>query len=259
MNRIKKWVAMVLAASFVFLLAGCCGPQTPADKGYIERDGEYYVYNADGLAAWIEATKTAPDTDCLLLDNITIPADMELDQVGVYKVDNEQYEGTFNGNGKTIRGLTKPIFVHIGENGVVTNLNLEVNINLTSFPGTSYNFIGGLVENNAGRIENCTVTGSVSTNTTYTPCQVGGIAGYNTMSGTIYNCRSEANVTATSPNSDGIVNVGGIVGRNDGTVRGCVASGNISGSATTKNLGGIAGADYGTVKSCTNKTNIPDE
>lgn len=264
MKVFKKMVALVLAASFVFLLAGCCGPQTPADKGYMMYDDSYLVYSADGLAAWIQAAKTDPGTDCMLLDDIIIPAGMELEQVGVSLFDKEQYVGTFNGNGKTISGLTSAIFGYLGEGGLITNLTLEVNIALESVPGiTSCTYVGGMVEDNrGGRIENCTVKGSVSTSTIYSPCHVGGIVGYNTTSGTVYNCRSEVNVTATCSDANGVVNVGGIVGRSDsGSVQGCVATGSISGSATTENLGGIVGASYGstTVKSCTNRTNIIDE
>lgn len=264
MKGFKKMVALVLAASFAFLMAGCCGPQTPADKGYMMYDDTYLVYSADGLAAWIEAARNDPSTDCMLLDNITIPAGMKLEQIGASLIDEEQYVGTFNGNGKTISGVTSTIFGYLGEGGLITNLTLEVNIALESVPGiSSYNCVGGMVEDNrGGRIENCTVKGSVSTSTTYSPCHVGGIVGYNTTGGTVYNCRSEVNVTATSSDANGVVNVGGIVGRNDGSsVRGCVATGNISGSATTENLGGIVGASYSasTIKGCTNQTNIIKE
>lgn len=260
MNRIKKWVAMVLAASFVLLLAGCCGPQTPADKGYMMYDDTYLVYSADGLAAWIEAARNDPSTDCMLLDNITIPAGMKLEQVGTSLIDEEQYVGTFNGNGKTISGLTSAIFGYLGEGGLITNLTLEVNIALESVPGiTSYTYVGGMVEDNwGGRIEKCTVRGSISTNTNYTPCHVGGIVGYNTK-GVIYNCRSEADVAAVSSASNSKANVGGIAGSNEGSVKGCVATGNISGSADMKRIGGIVGYDRGSVTNCANRTNVGDE
>lgn len=258
MNRIKKWVAMVLAASFVFLLAGCCGPQTPADKGYIEIDGTYCIYNADGLAAWIQAAKSDPSTGCMLLDNITLPAGTELEQVGEYAY--EPFVGNFNGNGKTISGLTQPIFGFVGEGGVVANLSLDVNINLKGENGTSYNYIGGVTQQNyGGTISSCTVNGNITVDT-YVGCNIGGIAGINTKNGVMKSCVSRVNITAIT--SDTEANVGGIVGYNNifGTIKNCTATGKLSATSTkTSNIGGIAGTGYGAITDCSNKTDAAEE
>ncbi|MBQ9666941.1 MAG: hypothetical protein IJV33_10790 [Bacteroidaceae bacterium] len=123
------------------------------------------------------------------------------------------YDGTFNGNGHTIRirisGATEKyqgLFARI-DDGAVKNLHVEADIHCDDS-----RLVGGIAGENNGTIENCWVSGLVrsdwkESSSAYT-AKVGGIAGEN--NGTIQYCC----VTANVQNDD--ADVGGIVGDNSG-------------------------------------------
>jgi len=149
------------------------------------------------------------------------------------------FSGTFNGNGKTITGMTNAansteyqgMFGYLKPGAVVRNLGL-VNVNIR---GTET--VGGIAGENEGIIENCFITGSI----TGTNAQVGGIAGYN-RGGTIQNCYVIADITGTN-------DLGGITGisASGGVLRNCYVAGKITGGVASDfyGVGGITG--YNTV------------
>lgn len=171
------------------------------------------------------------------------------------------FEGTFDGNGHTINGLSNKnssvnfgLFGYIGTEGTVVNLGLtNVNINYAQSAG-------GIAYRNSGTIWKSYVTGTVSA--TYgggiayynygviTQCYnnayvsgsyAGGIAGYNSSS--VYVCYN----TGTIAGGCG----GGIVGYNnywDARVANCYNTGKVSGGTA----GGIVGENNDTVTSCYN-------
>jgi len=156
------------------------------------------------------------------------------------------FQGTFDGGGFTISGLTiseeEPeeycgLFGYIDVDGTVKNLRLAVS-NIESGDGAKPT--GGIAGRNGGTIQNCTVTGDSITGT---GC-VGGIVGMNT--GTVESCYTTVNVRGI-----GSSNIGGVAGRNDGsgTVQNCYTTGNISGD---NNVGGVVGrnADFAIVQNC---------
>jgi len=147
------------------------------------------------------------------------------------------FSGTFNGNGKTITGMTieassagyQGMFCFISPEGVVRNLGL-VNVNITGVRN-----VGSIAGENEGTIENCFVTGSI----TGTDVQVGGIAGSNIVNGTIQNCYVIANIT-------GKEQVGGITGyASVGIIRNCYVAGTITGGVVSNasGVGGITGCN----------------
>jgi len=150
------------------------------------------------------------------------------------------FTGTFDGNGKTITGMTtaansgtnQGMFGFLSAGSVVRNLGLA-NVNIR---GT--NNVGSFAGRNEGRIENSFVTGSITGNA----ANVGGIAGGNT--GTIENCYVIANIT-------GLDDLGGITGIGGGTIRNCYVAGTITGGVVRSNygVGGIQG-DGGTIQHC---------
>jgi hypothetical protein len=100
---------------------------------------------------------------------------------------------------------------------------------------------GGIVGDNHGTIENCSISGRVVASEL-----VGGIAGDNY--GTIENCQVSGNV-------EGNDNVGGIAGENcfinddyPGIVRNCTSNARVIGGAGA--AGGIAGLNWGAVLNC---------
>ena len=155
----------------------------------------------------------------------------------------EDYKGTFDGNGKTISGLDKPMFATL--KGVVKNLTLNSTINETVadeyhwgmfakqiIPSSEVDDLPGL--------QNCTAEGSI----TWTPASaigsymtLGGLVG-NNRGGTITGCTNNAAVTF----ADGGVthtnqpSVGGVVGRTQKGGEGISYQGDISNCTNTRRV-----------------------
>ena len=132
----------------------------------------------------------------------------------------EDYKGIFDGNGKGITGLTKPLFGTL--KGVVKNLTLNSTISATAADDLNWGMFAkqiipsSEVDDVAG-LQNCTAQGSL----TYTPssalssdCQIGGLVG-NNKGGTISGCTNEATVTLgdNGQTNASQVSLGGVLGR----------------------------------------------
>lgn len=190
---------------------------TAEDLGYfIQDDGSYTVYTADGLMAWNEAAQSDPSLNCILTADINMTG-KTWTPVGM----SINYSGTFDGQGHTITGLniSSPseavaLFGDIGGAGKVMNLQLKD----VTYKGSTA--MGGIAHGNTGTITACSVTGTL-TNTTNNG-DVGGIAAINY--GTITVCWFNGTITGGS-------NVGGIAvfnlnaGSYDGKITACYWSG----------------------------------
>ena len=147
---------------------------TAEDLGYfIQDDGSYTVYTANGLLAWNEAAQSDPSLNCALTADINMTG-KEWTPVGM----SINYSGTFDGQGHTITGLNisssseaVALFGDIGAAGKVMNLQLK---NVTYKGSTA---MGGIAHGNNGTITACSVMGTL-TNTTNNGA-VGGIAAIN--------------------------------------------------------------------------------
>lgn len=191
---------------------------TAEDLGYfIQDDGSYTVYTANGLKEWAEAVQTDPTINCALTADIDLTG-KEWTPVGN---SGQTYNGTFDGQGHTITGLniSSPseevaLFHNIGGGGKVMNLQLKD----VAYNGSTA--MGGIAHGNNGTITACSVTGTL-TNTTNNGA-VGGIAAINY--GTITACWFNGTITGGS-------NVGGIAvfnlnaGSYDGKITACYWSG----------------------------------
>lgn len=190
---------------------------TAEDLGYfIQDDGSYAVYTANGLKEWAEAAQSDPSLNCTLTENINM-AGKEWTPIGQSK----GYSGTFDGQGHTITGLNispsedaAALFHQINGDGTVMNLQLK---------DVTYNGVtamGGIAHGNYGTITACSVTGTL-TNTTNNG-HVGGIAATNL--GTITACWFSGTITGGS-------SIGGIAGSNtnagsyNGKITACYWSG----------------------------------
>lgn len=175
------------------------------------------------------------------------------------------FAGTFDGCGHTISGLNvqgQGLFAAINQ-ATIRNLNVSGTVNST------VNYVGGIVGKvQAGTIENCSFSGSVSSSKS--KAYVGGIAGgLNSANVTISGCANTADVTggyaggilgfwkkaATIQNCyntgsiTGSDKAGGIVGQlSSGTIENCYSIGDIGGKASQK--GGIFAFSSATVKNC---------
>ena len=171
----------------------------------------------------------------------------------------EEYKGIFDGNGKTISGLTEPMFGTL--QGVVKNLTLNSTVNTNSADELSWGIFAkeivpsSAIDDIAG-LQNCTAKGSI----TWTPgsalggaSQLGGLVG-NNKGGTISGCSNEATVTFAD---NGTVNgnqpsIGGVVGRtqkggelkSQGYITNCSNSGTVVCAAKFEQniyIGGVLG------------------
>ena len=197
--------------------------------------------------------------------NITLTADIDLkgiDWTPIGKDDNKAYTGTFDGNGKTITGLTVTgsykyagLFGDIDENGTVKNVVLE-DVQITSdnssgsvggvasVSGTT--FAGGVVGSQWGG----SITGCNSSATVKGVTYAGGIAGSTNSGATLTACYATGDVTLVS-NDIGTCYAGGVVGNNgsSSTLKACYAWGSVTGSGSgTVYVGGVTGSnDLGTL------------
>ena len=241
------------------------------DPGYtVSEDGKTYeVYNAEGLKNIAELV----NEEWKLGINITLTDNIDLtgiDWTPIGKDDNKAYTGTFDGNGKTITGLTVTgsykyagLFGDIDENGTVKNVVLE-GVQITSDNSSGY--AGGVAGDSWGTIENCSVSGSVSGTTfaggvvgsqwggSITGCNssatvkgvifAGGIAGETNSGASLTGCYATGDVTVEN---DGTNNshAGGVVGYNGGgTLTACYATGSVTGSGSgTIYVGGVTGSN----------------
>lgn len=180
---------------------------TAEDLGYfIQDDGSYTVYTANGLKEWAEAVQTDPTINCTLTADIDLK-DKAWTPIGSGFSSNTGYQGTFDGQGHRITGLNaSSLFGEIGESATVKNLQL-VDVKLNESGGAT----AGIVVNNYGTIMACSMTGEISAYS-YTS----GIANFNL--GTIVACW----FSGTLKENEGY----GIVAFNYGTITACFWDGN---------------------------------
>ena len=207
---------------------------TAEDLGYfIQDDGSYAVYTANGLKEWAETVQSDPAL------NIILTADIDL--TGTEWTPIPKFAGTFDGNGKTITGLTinqsatdnVGLFASIEIEGTVKNLKLD-DVDITANSN-----VGAIAGENRGTIENCSVSGSVTglSDNSF----VGGIAGLH-IRGSITDCHSSATV-------EGKAYVGGIAGQNDAMlgsayITACYSTGSVTAKMNSVNYsyaGGVVG------------------
>lgn len=193
------------------------------------------IYSGEGLKVAADVVNNgAIDINITLTADITLTG--EWTPIGID--DKHQYIGTFDGGNHTISGLTVTgsdeyagLFGYIGKDGgTVKNVVLE-NVQITS--DYQYGYVGGVAGYSRGNIENCSVSGSVSSR-----CTAGGVVGQQ-FGGSITLCGSSATVKGTGE-------VGGVAGKTDNsaTLTACYATGNVTFErASTINTfaGGVVG------------------
>ena len=210
------------------------------DKGYTDDgQGNYTVTSAEGLKNIAELVNNG-DTDI----NITLDNDIDLSDINWTPIGNyeKQYTGTFDGNGKTITGLTfnQPetnnvgLIGNLGENGMVQDVKLDkVNIKAN-------NNVGGIVgTNKGGSIIGCSVSGDISG-----VRQVGGVMGWFTGNGIATACYHVGSVSGSEY-------VGGVAGNSSyGSLTACYHVGNVTGSQYVGGVTGIATGSLAKVIAC---------
>ena len=193
--------------------------------------------------------------------------------IGTY---SQGYTGTFDGYGYKIIGVTATsgLFSTVAEEGNVKNLTVKI----VSVGTDNQEYVGGIVNENLGTIENCTVecgnikaknaAGSVAgrSSGTIKNCTAkidgkieitgasdshmsGGIAGNNRTGGIIKECRAYGKGSISNNNGNGFS--GGIAGWNMAKIESCICEGSLKIHNNQKDYsGGIAGYNFNNIDNC---------
>lgn len=236
-------------------------PSTPTgDRGYkkVNKD-TYTVYRDDGLKNLFEdnSEETFKGKTIVLESDCTV-------NKALVEASSSRPDAAFNGilksknpdNPATIKLSGDYMFVRIGDNGVVRDLQIEVTGNISGSRTKSLT-IGAITGENMGEISNCVVDlkGYTIMGTT-----VGGVAGSNV--GTIQGCSVEGGTIQNSISAVG-PSLGGIAGQNSnvssspssspskGVIKGCYATSTVTGSEDGTFAGGVVGMNIlGSVEGC---------
>lgn len=196
-------------------------PDPEPDPGYRVENGAYFVTNVTGLIAWADHVRAGHwDTNCTLEEeaNIDLKDTGNWEPIGTVQT---PYTGTFNGNGKTITGLT---------------------IDSSSRYVGMFGYLKGEVTKLT--LASVSITSSWS-DKTY--AAVGAVAGYITSSSTINGCSVSGSITINGANS----NAGGLAGQNYGSISNCWVNGlTIKGPSSNGRLGGVVGSNSKTIEDC---------
>ena len=251
------------------------------DPGYTDDgQGNYTVTSAEGLK---NIAKLVNEQWNLGI-NITLTGNIDLTGIDWTPIGidyNHQYTGTFDGGGHTITGLTVTtsdqyagLFGNLS--GTVKDVTLK-DVKIESDNGVGY--AGGVAGwSFGGKIENCSVSGSVSGSGmngnaggvvgsqykgSITGCSssatvnagstAGGVAGATNNGATLTACYATGSVSVEN-NTTSAAYAGGVVGNNgsSSTLKACYAWGSVTGSGSgTVYVGGVTGSnDLGTLTAC---------
>ncbi|WP_299255563.1 GLUG motif-containing protein [uncultured Cytophaga sp.] len=166
------------------------------------------------------------------------------------------YETTFTGNFDGNSYFIDSLFMNsetegigfFGFTGFVSSLS-NISLRGCNVKGNG-NYLGALVGNNNGEMNNCHSTGFVYSNISM--YDIGGLVGYNSRQGIINNCYSMCDVIDSMDRS----NVGGLVGSNDNEIELCYSSGKVIGEGIYSNAGGFVGRNNSSIINCYSSSNV---
>ena len=167
-----------------------------------------------------------PQTGCVgyeLVSNLNMAS-------AAWTWDLPSYSAIFEGNGHTIVNLrSAPMFGEIKASGVVRNLTLKA---MNAAAIYRWENVGGLAGVNRGAISNVHVTGTADSGR---GSAGGGLVGVNGPTGTISDSSSAGRAlnSESGPGRD----LGGLVGRNAGSIRSSYSTARVVGESTSNNRG----------------------
>lgn len=251
----KRFLALLLVLTMVFSLMPAALaadtvdvaalPEYAADAD-ISTGAAYKISTEESLRAFAAAVKADDGNGTYAHAGVTLYLAGDIALTGTWApvgstatYVGDFFAGTFDGCGHTISGLNvqgstanQGLFAAINK-ATIRNLNVSGTVSC----GTK-NYVGGIVGKvQAGTIENCSFSGSVTGG--YTGGIAGGLYGNNV---TISGCANLAAVTGTT--------AGGILGywKNTASIRDCYNTGGVTGSAKA---GGIVGQlQKGSIENC---------
>ena len=191
----------------------------------------FTVSNYAAYKAWTQ-TNDVENTNITLDGDITVPDGETLPHIN-------WFEGTFDGNGHTIKTTlyhseSQDGLLINSNNGTIKNLNVEIVNGTTN--------LNGIVFTNNDTIVNCTIKGNITTSGfAY------GISREN--HGIIIACTNNANFSNCSYNA-------GLCANTKGTIIGCINNGNTISAGITVEIGHDNWYSPGTMISCVNTGTI---
>ena len=249
-----------------------------AFQGYGTIEDPYLIYTADELALINRLSEYFLDSHYKLMNDITLPIPLE-GESNWYPIGADLYpfKGTFDGNDKSIFGMTIVdsfsmasfgLFGVLDTSARVSNLNL---VDVSIIYSADKSMVGGgIAAVNLGVIENCSVSGVIDSSYTLiidyetifeedstilldywlNISYMGGIVGANI--GTV--TKSHSNIDMFIEASGGY---GGIAGLNSGTIKQTFSAGSIQHNHAEEELplflayvGGIAGYNNLIIENC---------
>lgn len=198
----------------------------------------YLIYTCDEmnqLATIVNAGYTLDGKYFRLMNNLDFSG-KNYEPVGFS--DSTPFGGSFDGQGKTISGISMEQNTTVGVFGTVSGTVKNLSLAGSSIVGGKNT--GGIAGTNFGTVTNCHVGSDVVISAMGQFPHVGGIVGYN--EGTIDGCTSAASVT----NTYDVDGYGGIAGNNSegGLVKNCLYLGNAVTAGSSTYVGAIAGYNY---------------
>ena len=300
-SKAKDYCIRAAIALLLMMFTGISAwAQDPASIGSIQYNSTLGAYeinsvqNLNDLAVYVNGTGTYSDNtttettahSCEGLTfkqtaNITYTGTNNYTPIGLY-VNDDGFQGTFDGQGNTISGIycTGDGLTGEGERlglfgwnqGTVRNVTLSgcrfTSANNESFDNDAiYVRIGSIAGENddTGTITGCTVTGGTVSRTRTADAEsfetlIGGIAGenYGNITGCTYSCSVSGTYSGSNINRRCVINIGGIAGisKNGGSITGCGSDAAVSCSAPNVSapslfVGGIAGLNNGSNRDVT--------
>jgi len=198
----------------------------PVPEGY-----DRAIYTEDDLVAFHDAVNKGESLDAKVIQM----ADITL--TGKWNVPiafGTKFTGTYNGNGYTISGLkmnrtnVNVALFDIVDGATLTNIHLR-DVELTGVNAAAL----AISAKNNSIISLCSATGNVTA-----AISAGGLV-LDFLDGTLLRSRATCTIIANGSTSS---YAGGLVGRNGGTILGCMAGGSVAGTALNK--GGLVGHNY---------------
>ena len=252
------------------------GKAAPSLSGKGTERDPYVIRTADQLAAfakYVDGGKTYEGEYVVLGADIDLSDAGNWDPIGAESGTTAIFQGTFDGKGHSITGLTIDatvtsgagnygLFSTLGDQAVVMDLNvLGAKVSATGSDGADKIRAGVIAgsttkaatsghANIGTRIDSCSATGTVSaTSANDKLTYAGGIAASGDIGTAITNCWTDVEVSAVAkPISNKNSMAGGIIGNSGNyvVIANCATFGNVhAASPSSTNFGGMAGGIVG--------------
>ncbi|MDY3774387.1 MAG: hypothetical protein SO023_04650, partial [Eubacterium sp.] len=238
-----KTTKRILSFFLVFCMLMTCMPDTLVyaeestfSGGSGTENDPYLLANATDfkkLATDVNGGTTYAGTYFMVPDSVTAPIELSSED-GFVPIGNDttNFQGTFDGNGKTIQlsvdltatsGGYAGLFGYAGTSSVVKNVTTTGTVKASDF-------VGGIAGKSQGKCINCHNEADV-TSTATGEAYAGGVIGF---AANIDSCTNRGSVSASGKY------VGGITGFNNRSVESCINRGSVSSSGNDY-VGGISG------------------